>query len=405
MVIGALIGLQRQYDVAGKEKVRAAGARTFALMALAGCAAALAGDELQEPLVFAAIFLMVVGLVIAAYVSDGGGGMTTEVAAILTILCGALAYWGYLTLAGALGVTIAVLLTVKGQIQDFVERLTPEDVRASLTFAVITIIVLPILPDEPIGPEPFDAINPYDVWLMVVFVSGISFLGYVLNKFFGAERGIALAGLLGGVVSSTATSLSFADKSKQNERLIPAFGLAIILAWATVFIRVMVLIAVVNMTLFEEIWIPLTIATVAAGIYSYYRYRTHDDVDEDDIEFDNPFKLTSALRFGAIYGGILLFSRVAVLYLGDAGVYLSSAISGSVSMSAVALSTADLYGRNAIDATAAVQSILIGLSTNILMNAGLTVTNGAERLRRPIAIGAVVFWLAIGLSFIYLQVI
>src|SRR5690606_32354962 len=202
--IGLLIGLQREYtaDEYGIDEGRLsifAGLRTFTLMALLGATAAMIADLLDTPWVFVGVILPLGLLIAVGYfvtASRGDAGMTTEVAALVTVLAGALAYWDQVVLAVALAVITTALLSLKLELHGFVERLTREDIFAVLKFALITAIILPVLPNEAFGPPPFDVLNPYTIWLLVVLISGISFLGYVLLKLPAACQGITLNGLL-----------------------------------------------------------------------------------------------------------------------------------------------------------------------------------------------------------------
>ena len=173
-------------------------------------------------------------------------GLTTEMAALVAFFTGGLCYWGYLRLGAALGVGSAVLLSLKVQTHTLARTLDQENVFATLKFAVITVIVLPLLPQQGYGPSPFDVLVPYNVWLMVVLISGISFLGYVLIKVVGPRRGVGLTGILGGLASSTAVTLSVAERSRDSEGLDRPFALAVTLAWAIMFVRVIVEVAVIN---------------------------------------------------------------------------------------------------------------------------------------------------------------
>ncbi|HMO59534.1 MAG TPA: DUF4010 domain-containing protein, partial [Roseiflexaceae bacterium] len=249
ILIGMLIGLQREYAFGREGQELLAGVRTFALIGLIGCVAAFAAQELDSPFVFIVTLLVIGALIIAGYIGGlraGEVGLTTEVAALVTIFCGALCFWGRLELAAALGVITTVLLSLKIEMQAFARRLTREAVRASLTFAVISLVVLPLLPNQAFAPPPFDVLNPYRIWLMVVFISGISFLGYVLLNVVGAHRGIALTGLLGGLASSTAVTLSFTQRSSTNPALARSYALAILLSWTVMFVRVLVVIAAIS---------------------------------------------------------------------------------------------------------------------------------------------------------------
>lgn len=242
-VIGILVGLQREYSHQQADRGLFAGARTLALIALAGCASALITDLTGMSWIFVAAFVSVSGLIAISYfvtASRGNIGLTSEIAAIIVFLIGALCYWGSLEIAAALGVSTAVLLSLKLGVRKFVGRITEQDVLATLKFAVITAIVLPLLPNRPFGPAPLDVLNPQNIWLMVVFISAISFVGYLLIKLVGSQRGVGLTGLLGGLVSSTAVTLSFTQQSRKHDSLAKPFALAITVAWTMMFARVLV---------------------------------------------------------------------------------------------------------------------------------------------------------------------
>ncbi len=225
--IGFIIGLQREFAHKEKGGEIFAGERTLALMGLVGCSAAFVADILELPWAFLIIILLTSTFITAGYIISawrGSMGLTTEVASLIVLLSGALVYWGYLELAVAMGVATFVILSIKLETDILVRRITREDVYAILKFAVISAIVLPLLPNEGLGPAPFDVLNPYRIWLMVVFISGISFLGYILIKVVGTKQGIGLTGLLGGLASSTAVTLSFSEKSQQQTNLAKPFA-------------------------------------------------------------------------------------------------------------------------------------------------------------------------------------
>ncbi len=238
MGIGFLIGLQREYAFRDSNRELVAGERTFALMGLVGALAAFSAEVLNLPAVFVGIFV-VVGLVTAvSYFVDawrGFIGLTTEITILIVVILGALCYWGHLTLAVALGIATAVLLSLKIETDRLVQALTREDIVSALKLAVISAIILPVLPNQPIGPPPLDVFNPFKIWLMVVFISAINFLGYVLIKIIGPEQGIGLTGLLGGMVSSTSVTLSLSERSRRDTWLGGSFALAIIVAWTVMF--------------------------------------------------------------------------------------------------------------------------------------------------------------------------
>ena len=400
LFIGILVGLQREYahdaDRQGESETFA-GVRTFALLGIFGCAAALVADTLESPLVFVGIFVAVTFLIAIAYftVSKRGGiGMTTEVAALLTIITGALCYWDQLALAVAIGVVMTALLSLKLELHGFVARLTRDDMIAVLKFAIITAIILPILPNQSYGPPPLDVLNPYNIWLMVILISAISFLGYVLFKILGPRRGIGLTGLLGGLASSTATTLSFSQRSQKSGRLAKPFALAIMIAWTIMFVRVMVEIGAVHMPLLRVTWLPLTAAAVIGlGFCVYYFLAPRAD-DEEDVQIANPFELRPAITFGLLYGLILLVSRAAQLYLGDTGLYISSFASGLADVDAITLSMADLSRNESVGLSTAARAIIIAVIANTLVKGGIVISSGSPQIRKVILPGTIALLLA-----------
>lgn len=391
LVIGVLVGLQREYayDTPGKEL--ATGARTMAIMGLLGCAGAFLSDLINSPWVLAVIIL-VVGIFFSINyfidASNGNAGLTTEISGLITLLAGALAYWNQLALAVAIGVATAVLLSIKPEMHRFIERLTREDIYATMKFAVVTAIVLPVLPNQVFGPEPFDIFNPYKIWLLVVLISGISFIGYILIKVVGARKGIGLTGLLGGLASSTAVTLSFTQKSKTEEEFSKAFAHAIIVAWTVMFSRVVVEVAVINPPLARQLLVPVMIPVGAGLAYCVYLYYTQKTDTGTDVTFHNPFELGPAVTFGFVFVIILFLSKAAHVYLGNTGIYLSSIIAGLADVDAIALSVADLSrGQTGPALKTSVQAVLLAAVSNTFLKGCLVLFMGAPGLRRAILPG------------------
>jgi len=400
-VIGILVGLQREYAHQRTERGLFAGARTLALIALAGCAAALLTDLAGTPWVFIASLLAVGGLIAISYfVSASGGdiGLTSEVAAVLVFLIGALCYWGSLEIAAALGVGVAVLLSLKLGVQRFVGRISEQDVLATLKFAVITAIVLPLLPNRTFGSAPFDVLNPYNVWLMVVFISAISFVGYVLIKLVGPRRGVGLTGLLGGLVSSTAVTLSFTQRSRGHAALAKPFALAITVAWTMMFARVLVEAAVLNAQLLSVLWLPIGGAGGIALCYcGYLLFFARDKGGGEEIELKAPFELGPALKFAFAYAVILVASRGAQMLLGDAGVYASATLSGIADVDAITLSLARMAGDGTVAIGTASKAIVLAAMVNTAVKGAIVMALGAVALRKSI-LPAIALILAAGLG-------
>jgi uncharacterized membrane protein (DUF4010 family) len=411
LAVGLLVGLQREYAKQDEAADLFAGVRTFALIGLSGALAAYAAGVLDSPLVFAASLLLFGAFVTVGYlggVRRGDLGMTTEAAAFVVFLAGGLCVWGHLALAAAVGVATTGLLALKPLTRRLVSKINEEDVMATLQFAAITALVLPVLPRTPFGPPPFDAASPFKVWLMVVFISGLSFLGYVLIQFVGARRGIGLTGVLGGLVSSTAVTLTLAGRSRDGEAagLGRALAFGIVLAWAIMFGRVLVEIGVVNPALLARAWLPVA-AGGAAGLawagFLYLRGRPERG-EEEPARFSNPFELKTALQFGLLYGVILVASRAAALYFGEAGVYASAVVSGAVDVDAITLSMAELSrGAEgaAVDAATATRAIVLAAVSNTLVKGGIVLAVGGRAIRGPILPGVgLIVAAALGAAFL-----
>jgi uncharacterized membrane protein (DUF4010 family) len=392
LAIGLLVGLQREHAAveAGEEKTLFAGVRTFPLIALAGATAAmladLAGSAAVLVIVLAAVGLLMAGAYVAR-ASRGDFGMTTEVAALVTCVIGALCFHGRLALAAALGVSVTVLLSAKLGLGRFVRRITRQDQFATLKFAVITAVVLPVLPNEPFLPAPFDALRPFQVWLMVVLISAIGFSGYVLIKLVGPRRGIGLTGLLGGLASSTAVTLSFAQRSRQRPELAAALSLAIIVSWAMMFLRVLVEVFVVNRALLAGVWPPLLAAALAGLVYCAWLYRRAPAQESDSTSFANPFELGPALRFGLLFAVVLVLARIAGIWAGEGGVYLTAVLAGTTDVDAITLSLAQLAGNGDITSRVAARAIVLAAIVNTAVKGALVVATGARELRRKILPG------------------
>jgi len=386
-LIGALIGLEREYTHQLKGEKGFAGLRTFMFYALLGNISAWLTKTTSPamlPLGFAAVALLVgVTYLRGSMMEWTDRGMTTEVAALVTFLLGALVAAGRVEAAVAFGVIVAVLLSAKPTLLRWVERITTEDLYTTLKFAVITFVVLPILPNRHYGP--LDAFNPHEIWIMVVLISGVSFLGYVAYKLYGPERGIALSGLLGGLASSTAVSLSFGRRSKDNPALAKSCAMAITVASTVMVARIAVLVVVVQPSLFRILWIPLAalgVSGVATSLWLWQGSR-HDTAIEGGLEIANPFRLSTVIAFGAAFAIVLFLVKAAGKFLPVTGTPMVAAISGLTQVDAITLSVAKLTGTT-FSANLAVGAILIAALSNTVSKALIGISVGDRKIRRPL---------------------
>ena len=335
LLVGLLIGLDRERAEVRKDRTLFAGVRTFPLIALAGAVPMLLADRLGPALVVAS-FVAVAAVALVSYArssAEGREGATTEMAALATFLLGVLAGAGELLVAGAAGIVIAVLLAAKLPLEAFSRALSSEEVIAVLELAVISVIVLPLLPDRGFGP--WEVLNPREIWLVVVLVSGLSFLGFVAARLLG-ERGLVVAGALGGLVSSTAQTYSLAEQSRSGTARAAAAGA--VLASTVMALRILVLAGAVNAGILPTLVVPIgvmaTTGAVAAWLIARGQLR-HKPAKATAMR--NPFSLRAALVFGAIYAAVLLGVRAAREFLGDSGVYVASVVSGLADVDALTI--------------------------------------------------------------------
>lgn len=389
LLIGALIGLEREFVQQRSGEQEFGGIRTFALMALLGAVAAFLTDQ-YGPLIFLAVYLGLILLLWASLLASSmrgvEEGITTEVTALLVPLFGAMMIWNQPAVAAALGVITALILALKPRLHGAARRMSAEDLRATLEFSIITAVVLPLLPNEGFGP--FGVLNPFQIWLLVVFISGIGFLGYVLMKFFGAERGVGITGLLGGLVSSTATTLSFAGRSKTNAGLSTVLAQGILLASCVMFPRVLIEVAVVNPALLRQVVVPLATMLIA-GLTAVYllwrRGRAEEKADHGGVELSNPLRLKTAITFGLVFAVVLVAVEAANEYFGSAGVYIASILAGITDVDSITLSVSNLSLKGLLDPRVAAIAIILATIMNTIAKAVMAMVLGTPRLRRLVS--------------------
>ena len=408
--LGLLVGLQREYAKRRYQEDLFGGARTFALIAFVGALATFVSDMAGTYLVLATFAVGIIVFLAIGYVSssrEGHLGVTTEIAALVVFCAGALAGFGELPLAVAIGVLTATILSIKPFTRQLSANIDTEDVYATLKFAIVTALALPLLPDETYGPSPWNAVSPYKVGLMIVFISGLSFVGYVLIQLFGTKRGIGLTSLLGGLVSSTAVTMALSERSRSNDRMSSILGLGVLLAWVIMFARILVEVGVVHLALLPSVWAPISVGGLVAALWAgrlYLSDRTGRERDGGETEnFTNPFRLGPAIQFGLLYGLVLIGSKALSDWLGSTGIYVGAGLSGLADVDAITLSMAELSrGEGPISDEVAANAIVLAAASNTLVKAGIVWFTGSPGIRRAIlpgAIGAVVAAVALAFAF------
>ena len=380
-LIGLLIGLEREHSQQESETTHFAGIRTFPMITLLGCTTALLAEENQIWL-FAVGMAGMVALILTVYALSaqrGDLGVTTEIVALLAYLIGGLIFWNEIWLGVALGVIVTVLLALRPFLHNLVARIDREDIYATLKFVVVSAVILPLLPDEAYGP--WGVLNPFQIWLIVVFVSAVSFTGYVAIKLLGPRRGIGLTGFLGGLVSSTAVTLGFSQRSRETPALARHLALGILVACTTMYPIVGVQVLAFNQELAKRLWLPMGLLTAIGLGGSALLWRAARSREPETTNFANPFRLLPAIQFGLLFSAVLVVTKAAQVNLGDTGVYLASFLAGLTGMDAITLSMAQLAGEE-VSLHVAVQSLLLAASANTLVKGGLTAFLGAASLRK-----------------------
>lgn len=385
LAIGLLIGLERERNPSAK-----AGLRTFALVALFGTLSALLSAKLDSPWLLIAGLLAVAGMIIAAYLNnqseDTDPGTTTVIALLLCYGLGAMIWYDLAELAIMLAIAVTALLYFKPELRGISQRLTRRDLVAVLQFSVLTFIVLPILPDRNFGP--YQAFNPHQAWLMVVLVSGISLAGYTALHVAGTRYGAPLLGFLGGLVSSTATTLVYAKNSKGNPAAANLAASVIVIAGMVVLLRLLVVSGVVAYGTLPGLFPVLAGGFLFGLIVALYNWRKMRKATELFIpKTSNPAELHTAITFGLLYVAILMGSAWMQDIAGNRGLYAVALVSGLTDVDAITLSSLRLFNLGQLSEHQTVTAIALAFISNIAFKFGMVVFIGGWKLARLVVTG------------------
>ncbi|HEX5787115.1 MAG TPA: MgtC/SapB family protein [Woeseiaceae bacterium] len=397
--LGLLVGLQREWD-----KHPLAGIRTFTLITLLGAISALLARDFGGWIVAAAL-LGLAGLLITGNwmaendQDDAPAGQTTETAALVMFCIGAMLIAGYTVPAVVLGGATAVLLHLKDRLEHLVGNLSEGDVRAIFQFVLIALVILPLLPNETYGP--YDVLNPFKIWLMVVLIVGISLSAYVVYRIVGVRAGTVLGGILGGLISSTATTVSYARQSKGHRNALGTASLVIVIASTIVLIRVGIEIAAVSRGLLPQLIPPFAAVFALMAAISVWLYYRMQQSALKPTEHKNPSQLKPAIVFGVLYALVLLLVAFVRDYFGDTAIYAAALISGLTDVDALTLSVAELFNQERVEGDTAWRAILLATLSNLAFKAGAAGVLGGRELFRIVgpAFGATI---AAGLAVIFL---
>jgi uncharacterized membrane protein (DUF4010 family) len=403
LAIGFLIGLERGgKDRSEKEGQRTAGLRTFTLIALlGGLFGALTRD--QNFLMLASGFVVVSGSLAAFFwregVSEDDFSATSLVAVMLTFMLGAFTVLGDPVVAAAAGVATAGLLATKVQLHGWLSRITWPEFRAGLILLAMTFIALPLLPHRAI--DPYEAINPYELWLMTILIAAVSFAGYAAIRIVGSERGTVLAAAAGGLVASTAVTLTLARLARDNPTRVRLLGGSVILSGAIMLLRVLVVVAVINLAFALTLAPALVAGALAMLLLAFWliRWAPQDRKKSGaDIKLKNPFDLVEVLRFGLILTVIMLLAVAARHFFGEAGLVGLAAISGLADVDAITLSMAKTAGADAT--TGPALAILTAVGVNTVAKTGYAAYVGGSRIGLIVMLGTVLGFAAAAAAYL-----
>jgi len=393
LIIGSMVGTERERSKALSGNVGIGGVRTFILFSFIGAVSAWLSQALGNAWVFVVAVLSVTALTVAGYVvqarvKPNAVGLTTEAAALGVCLLGGACMVGFSGLALAVAIAVSAVLAYKEPMHGLVAKLGPDDISAGVKLLAATFIVLPLLPEGAV--DPWGALRPRSLWTLVILIAGLSLVGYIATRALGPQRGTAATGLTGGLVSSTAVSLAFAKQSRQEGgRTDDALAGGLLIAWTVMSLRILLLVGVVHAPLVAPLAAPLavmTAVTLGATLLFLRRARDQEPAAAGEVALKNPFSLTAAVKFGLLFAAVLLVVAGVQRYSSGRGYYVVAALAGLTDVDAISLSMANLAKDGGAPLATAAGAIVVAALSNTLVKCGLVLATASARLRRSIAL-------------------
>ena len=400
--IGALVGLEREMGLQHEKILDFGGFRTFILIAFLGALTGfLANTVFNSPLFLSVITFGFILLSIAAYTATSihfkRVGATTVLSSIVVFFLGMLCTTGMATLAVMFTVLVVMLLALKPHLHNFAKKIDTDELFATIKFALISLVILPFLPNTNYTPldipviknillgsgisstilNQLNVFNPYRIWLMVVFITAISFVGYILIRVYGAEKGLGLTGFLGGLASSTAVTFALSAEAVKKKSLHRLLLFGILIATSTMFIRVLFEVMVLYPALLEKLLLPLGLMTATGVISAYFIFKA-DGQKKYTFGLSSPFTLGPAVKFSLFFALVLLLSKLGSLLYGETGIYLISLLSGLADVDAITLTMIDLTKQGDILASVAVTAITLAVMANTGVKVGIAYLFGSK---------------------------
>jgi len=387
LAIGLLVGFERERHDNAK-----AGLRTFALIAMSGTLFAYLGQLMNASWIVAVIGAVIGGSIAISYGRDtdpkADSGTTTVIAALITFGLGALLWYGHSDLAVALAVATMALLYFRAELHGATRKLSRRDYISFLQFAALLFVLLPILPDRTI--DPFDALNPYRIGWLVVLISGVSLAGYVALRIFGERYGLLLAGVFGGLASTTATTLTFSRHARRNADLSGLAARVIIVANLMLFLRLGVFTAVIAPQLARTLAPMLCGGFIAGGIYFLWQSRhlgSRPAGQPLQFDIENPAELRTALAFAALFSLVTIVVTWVKTAAGVTGVYAVAFISGLTDLDAISLSAMRMAKSSSLLPEQVIIVIATAMSANFIFKFGIAVISGSRGVATRIGWG------------------
>jgi len=396
--LGLLVGLQRE-----KSDHEMAGVRTFTLIAILGVVAGFLTRDFKNPFILPIFGIAITALMLMANFMKSKKepnidvGQTTEVAVLLMFAIGSYLVLGNQIIGVVVGGILAILLYVKESLHNFIDRLKEKDLSAIMTFAGISLVILPILPNETFGP--LDVLNPRNIWLMITLIVGISIVGYFIYKFLGKKTGLISNGILGGMISSTATTVSYSKKTTDSKSIHKLAAFIITVASAVSFIRILVEIGIVAPTKIPEVILPILAELVLMILLcAFLFYYIKKDKEENEMpEPKNPAQFKTALFFGLLYGLVLLAVAFTKQEFGEDALYIVAIVSGLTDVNAITLSLSRLMQGGGLETSFGWRLILLAALSNLFFKGIIAAVLGTKLLAKWIGI---VFGIAITAGFL-----
>jgi uncharacterized membrane protein (DUF4010 family) len=377
--IGLLIGLERE-----RLPDSPAGLRTFSLVAMMGCLFAMLSEQGGAWMLAIGLLVLAASMIASNFstnLTEQFRGFTSEAAIIFTYGLGASVWFGYSTLAVMLAITVTTLLYFRAELKAFSEQMTAKDINSMLQFGVLSLVILPILPNTNFGP--YDAINLKQVWWMVVLISGLALAGYLALRIIGARHGAALLGVFGGLASSTATTMMFSRHAAQHAHLVPMASIVILIANVMVMIRLGIVASLVAPQLIESVAIVFACGVVPGVLIALYGWKNLNKAGELPLpDVKNPTELKTALSFGVLYAFVLMAAAWLQDVAGNSGLFLVALASGLTDADASMLSTLRMFNLDRITFEDAVIAVALALLANLAFKISLVLSIGGKELAR-----------------------